>query len=170
MMFRKRSVERKLSLFAQREPVKVKRVESILCLVDPSQVSVEQMSSSLELIFKDDKPEFKFVYYLKRKRKESTRFSPQFNRYHLHWDGDLIHPSLPELVSQKYDIMFNYFKKSDLTLRAISSSLDAGFRVGFSSVDERLNDLILATDVFQPNQFVQEFPKYYSKISTHASY
>ena len=65
--------------------------------------------------------------------------------------------------------MFNYFKKSDLTLRALSSSIDAGFRVGFSSVDERLNDLILATDVFQPNHFVKEFPKYYSKISTHAS-
>lgn len=168
-MFRKRNVERKINLFAQREPVKVKRVQSILCLVDPSQVSVEEINSSLELVFKNDKPEFKFVYYLKRKRKISAHYSPQFNRYHLHWDGDLIHPSLPELISQKFDLMFNYFKKSDLTLKALSSSVDAGFRVGFSPVDERLNDLILATDVFQPNHFVKEFPKYYSKISTHAS-
>jgi hypothetical protein len=72
-------------------------------------------------------------------------------------------------MNQKFDLMLNYFKKSDLALLSLSSSIQAGFRVGFSSVDQRLNDLILASDVFQPEQFAQEFPKYYSKISTHVS-
>lgn len=167
MMFRKKVVENKLNLFAQREPVKAKSVKSILCLVDPSQISIDEIRSSLQLIFNDDQPKFQFVYYLKRKRKSNNRYSPQFNRYHLHWDGDLVHPYLPELTSQKFDLMFNYFKKSDLALGAISSSVNAGFRVGFSSVDQRLSDLILDTDVFHPDQFVKEFPKYYSKISAH---
>ena len=168
-MFTKRIVEKQLNLFTQREPVKAKSVESVIGLLDPSQVSLEKIHQSFASVFKDKQPQLQFVYYLKRKTKSNTHYSPQFNRYHLHWDGDLVHPYLPELMNQKFDLMLNYFKKSDLALLSLSSSIQAGFRVGFSSVDQRLNDLILASDVFQPEQFAQEFPKYYSKISTHVS-
>lgn len=167
LMFAKRIIEKKLNLFVQREPVKVESVESVICLLDPSQVSSEEINLSLASMFDDKQPQFQFVYYLKRKRKSNAHYSPQFNRYHLHWDGDLLHPYLSELLDQKFDLMLNYFKKSDLALLALSSSIQAGFRVGFSSVDQRLNDLILASDVFQPKQFAEEFPKYYSKISAH---
>ena len=153
----------------QRDPVKVHPVKSVICLLDPSQVSLEKLHQSFASIFKDKKPQLHFVYYLKRKRKSNTHYSPQFNRYHLHWDGDLVHPYLPELSDQKFDLMLNYFNKSDLALLSLSSSIQAGFRVGFSSVDQRLNDLILASDIFHPEQFAKEFPKYYSKISTHVS-
>ena len=169
MMFRKKSIEKKLNLLGKREPVKSKAVASVLCLIDPSQVPAEDVKSHLQMIFKDTQREFEFVYYLNRKSKSNSQYYPQFNRYHLHWDGDLVHPYLPELTSKKFDLMFNYFNKSNLALRALSSSVNAGFRVGFSSVDQRLNDLILASDVFLPDLFANEFPKYYSKITSHAN-
>ena len=142
-MFRKRSVEKKMKLIAQRQPVKVATVKTVLCLVDPSEVSVDEIKSNIESVFKKEAPQLDFVYYIKRKNKSFTHLTPQFNKYHLHWDGDLIHPHLPAIKSKKVDLLLNYFQKSDLTLQALSLEVDAGFRVGFSTVDQRLNDLIL---------------------------
>ena len=72
-MFAKRIIEKKLNLFVQREPVKAQSVESVICLLDPSQVSPEEINLSLASMFDDKQPQFQFVYYLKRKRKYNRR-------------------------------------------------------------------------------------------------
>jgi hypothetical protein len=73
---------------------------------------------------------------------------------------------LERVTSHHFDLLVNYFVKDNLPLQSISSNINAQFRVGFSTVDHRLNDFMLGEENFMPDKFINTFRSFFSKIKT----
>ena len=73
--------------------------------------------------------------------------------------GNLTGKDSLEFISYDYDLLINFFKFNDV-LTLLSSKVNAKFRVGFSSVDSRLNDLIFSEKIKKFKEFDSELIKY----------
>ena len=68
-----------------------------------------------------------------------------------------------EFISYEYDLLVNFFNSNDI-LTLLSSKANAKFRIGFDSVDPRLNDLIFSNKIKKFKEFEKEFVKYLNLI------
>ena len=68
-----------------------------------------------------------------------------------------------EFISYEYDLLVNFFTSNDV-LTLLSSKVNAKFRIGFDSVDPRLNDLIFSNKIKKFKEFEKEFVKYLNLI------
>ena len=165
-MFRKRVVEKALTQLSNRTMVKPESVRTVACLIDVSILHDVDLYHHLKELFQIQKNRVTTIYYSPKPSKELTLFSPQFNNRHLHWDGTLLHPMKKKVLSKNYDLLFNFFVKDNLVLQSISSQIKAGFRVGYVTVDHRLNDLMLGEENNTADQFFGTFNTFFSKIKT----
>ena len=165
-MFRKRVVEKALTELSQRTMVKPESVRSVACLIDLSILADMDLDRYLIELFKIQKNRITTIYYAPKPSKDLSLYHPQFNNRHLHWDGTLLHPMKKKVLSKKYDLLFNFFVKDNLVLQSISSQIKAGFRVGYVTVDHRLNDLMLGEENNTADQFFGTFNTFFSKIKT----
>ena len=79
------------------------------------------------------------------------------------YTGNLTGKDSLEFISYDYDLLINFFKSSDV-LTLLSSKVNAKFRVGFNSVDSRLNDLIFSDKMKKFKEFDSELIKYLKLI------
>lgn len=165
-MFRKRIVEKALTELSHRTMVKPESVRSVACLIDLNILVDMDLDSYIKELFQIQKNSITAIYYAPKSSKYLNLYSPQFNNRHLHWDGTLLHPMKKKVLSKKYDLLFNFFSKDNLVLQSISSQIKAGFRVGYVTVDHRLNDLMLGTENNTADQFFGTFSTFFSKIKT----
>lgn len=165
-MFRKRIVEKALTELSHRTMVKPESVRSVACLIDLNILVDMDLDSYIKELFQIQKNSITAIYYAPKSSKDLTLYSPQFNNRHLHWDGTLLHPMKKKVLSKKYDLLFNFFSKDNLVLQSISSQIKAGFRVGYVTVDHRLNDLMLGAENNTADQFFGTFNTFFSKIKT----
>jgi hypothetical protein len=75
------------------------------------------------------------------------------------YSGNLKGKDSLEFISYDYDLLINFFKSNNV-LTLLSSKVNAKFRVGFSSVDSRLNDLIFSEKIKKFKEFDSELIKY----------
>jgi hypothetical protein len=165
-MFRKRVVEKALTELSQRTMVKPESVRSVACLIDLSILADMDSDRYIKELFQIQKNRITKIYYLPKPSKDLSLYHPQFNKRHLHWEGTLLHPMKNKVLSKKYDLLFNFFWKDNLVLQSISSQIKAGFRVGYVTVDHRLNDLMLGEENKTADQFFNTFNNFFSKINT----
>ena len=165
-MFKIRVVEKALDELSSRTVIKPDTVRSVLCLIDLNILNEPNLNAYIEDLFEIKKNKIVTVYYASKRSKELTSYSPLFCNRHLHWDGTLIHPMKKKIMSKKYDLLFNFFVKDNRTLQSISSHVKADFRVGFATVDHRLNDLMLGNENNSAEQFFNTFNNFFFKIST----
>ena len=165
-MFRKRVVEKTLTKLSQRTMVKPESVRSVACLIDLSILAEIELDSYINELFQINKNRITKIYYTPKPCKDFSLYRPQFNNRHLHWDGTLVHPLKKKVLSKKYDLLFNFFWKDNLILKSISSQIKAGFRVGYVTADQRLNDLLLGEEDKTAEQFFKTFNTFFSKINT----
>ena len=165
-MLRNRVVEKALDELSNRTVVKPQTVQSVFCLIDLEIVDQSSWYANVQELFQLKKSKIHTVYYAPRQTKANANFIPLFNNRHLHWDGTLIHPMKKKVLSKKYDVLFNFFRKDNRTLQSISSHVKADFRVGYVSVDHRLNDLMLGNENHTAEQFMKTFTNFFFKITT----
>ena len=79
------------------------------------------------------------------------------------YTGNLVGKDSLEFISYDYDLLINFFKSGDV-LTLLSSKVNARFRVGFNSVDSRLNDLIFSNKMKKFKEFDSELIKYLKLI------
>ena len=165
-MFINRVVEKALDELSSRTVNKPDTVRSVICLIDLSILNEQDLNNYIIEIFGIKKNKIMTVYYAPKQSKELTSYSPLLCNRHLHWDGTLIHPMKKRIMSKKYDLLFNFFMNDNRTLQSISSHVKADFRVGYATVDHRLNDLMLGNENNSAEQFFNTFNNFFFKIST----
>ena len=69
-------------------------------------------------------------------------------------------PDLEAFVTEPFDMLICFYKNSVLQLDQITAASHANFKVGISTTDERLYDLIIDVDLKDINIFKQELKKY----------
>jgi hypothetical protein len=99
------------------------------------------------------------VYRNKIKKNEVFDY-PVFCHNDLSWNATIDKEEVTSFVNEPFDMLINYYDEEKVPLILVSYLSKAGFKVGFSSVDKRLNHLMITTTAENYIVFMDELFKY----------
>lgn len=102
----------------------------------------------------------KLVVYRDKLRKNESYSQPAFSIKHLNWKAEITNPAVNDFINEKFDLLISYYDVEKAILLNITHNSKALFKVGFSSVDKRLNHLMINTNAENYKVFVHELFRY----------
>ena len=101
------------------------------------------------------------ILVFKNKTKKSEVFNyPIFTYNDLSWKGTICKKEAQDFAHQPFDLLINYYDTEKTPLLAITNKSNAQFKVGFSTIDKRLNHFMIATNAENYKVFLDELFKY----------
>tara|TARA_B100001173_G_C15630445_1_gene396884 strand:- start:33 stop:548 length:516 start_codon:yes stop_codon:yes gene_type:complete len=159
----KKKIENSLSKLSNQRRFKPNPIKTLGCIVDPSfPVSVDkfiELSNSLGLKEKD----FKIITFQENKNTFNVFSNMNMTPECVSFSGNLNGKDSLEFISFEFDLLINFFRSNNFLI-LLSSKTNAKFRVGFESVDSKLNDLIFSEKIKNFLDFKLELIKYLKLI------
>ncbi len=85
---------------------------------------------------------------------------PIFSDEHLSWSGSFLEPVINNFIDTKFDLLISFYDTEKTPLMLVTNQSRAKFKVGFATVDNRLNNLIIETELSDYKIFAHELFKY----------
>lgn len=135
-------------------------VTSIGCVVDMDKFPEPEAFNTLINDFSLQPNGVKIIGY-KKDQTEHSPFGIQFcTDKDLGWNGTIENGFVSEFIDREYDVLLNYYTDDKLVLKLLTARTNARIKVGFPSVDVKLNDLIIDTPIKNFDVFKTELKKY----------
>ncbi|WP_249684799.1 DUF6913 domain-containing protein [Flavobacterium sp. CYK-55] len=99
------------------------------------------------------------VFKDKIKKKETFDY-PVFSHNDLSWKATFDKSEVKNFTAQKFDLLINYYDTEKAALLLATNQSKAAFKVGFASIDKKLNNLMINTNAENFQVFVEELFKY----------
>jgi len=99
------------------------------------------------------------VFKNKIKKKEVFDY-PTFSHKDLTWSGTVDKKEVKDFIAEPFDLLINYYDTEKVALLLVSHQSKAGFKVGFSAIDKRLNHFMINTNAENYKVFMDELFKY----------
>jgi hypothetical protein len=97
----------------------------------------------------------------KNKIKKNEVFDyPTFSHKDLSWRATVDKKEVKDFVAQPFDLLINYYDTEKVALLLVSHLSKANFKVGFASIDKRLNHFMIDTNAENYKVFMDELFKY----------
>ena len=101
------------------------------------------------------------VLVFKDKIKKNEVFDyPVFSHKDLSWNGTVDKKEVKDFITEPFDLLINYYDTEKIALLLVSNLSKAGFKVGFASIDKRLNHFMIDTNAENYKVFMSELFKY----------
>ncbi len=101
------------------------------------------------------------VLVFKDKIKKNEIFDyPIFIQNDLSWRGTIDKKNVKDFVNEPFDLLINYYDTEKVALILVSHLSKASFKVGFASIDKRLNHFMIDTNAENYKVFMNELFKY----------
>ena len=78
----------------------------------------------------------------------------------LNWKAEITNSEVNDFINEKFDLLISYYDVEKAILLTITHNSNAQFKVGFSSIDKRLNHLMINTNAENYKVFAQELFRY----------
>jgi hypothetical protein len=154
----------KNNLHKVKNEVFTSNIQTVGLLVDESKIRYAKELIS-ELILKGIKPEnIKIAQYRGKLKKKKTYSETTFGKKHINWKGGITVDFLNDFVETEFDLLISYYEIEKPILMMITGKSKAKFKVGFASVDEKLNRWMINTDLENYKLFISELFKYLKSI------
>jgi hypothetical protein len=101
----------------------------------------------------------KMIVFKDKASKEEVGF-PVFNFKDINWKFEFSNPEVNDFINQKVDLLISYYDIEKPILLHVTNCSKAQFKVGFSTVDTRLNHFMINTNIENYIVFIQEMFKY----------
>ena len=111
----------------------------------------------------------KIIVYNDKFSKNELSDYPAFGPKLLNWNATITDPKLKAFIDEKFDLLINYYDIEKAILVLITRNSKAKIKVGFSTIDKRLNYLIIETKVENHKIFTNELFKYLKSIKQNIS-
>jgi hypothetical protein len=85
---------------------------------------------------------------------------PVFSSNDLSWTAIFKKQEVNGFIAQDFDLLINYYDTEKVPLLLASHQSKAKFKVGFSSVDKRINHFMITTNAENHTVFIEELFKY----------
>lgn len=102
----------------------------------------------------------KIIVYRDKLKKNELFSQPTFGIKHLNWKAEITNPKVKDFINEKFDLLISYYDVEKAILLNITHNSKAQFKVGFSSIDKRLNHLMINTNAENYKVFVHELFRY----------
>jgi hypothetical protein len=106
------------------------------------------------------KENIKIIAYRDKIKKNEIYIEPTFGAKQLNWNGSITDVGVNDFIKQKFDLLISYYDVEKAILMLITQNSKAQFKVGFSSIDKRLNHLMINTNAENYKVFVHELFRY----------
>lgn len=102
----------------------------------------------------------KIIAFSKKKKYDLNSWDLCFNPNDFGWNGDIKNIELQSFLDIKFDALISYYEKEVLEIKLITALSESKFKISIFQTDERLNDLIVKTNINQFDVFQKEVFKY----------
>ena len=102
----------------------------------------------------------KIIVYRDKLKNIEVKSQPTFGTKHLNWKAQIKNQEVNNFINEKFDLLISYYDVEKAFLIKVTHSSKAEFKVGFSSVDKRLNQLMINTNAENYTVFVHELFRY----------
>lgn len=93
-------------------------------------------------------------------KKNETFDSPFFSYKNVSWIATIDKKEVTEFIRQDFDLLISYYDIEKSALLLVTNLSKAKFKVGFASIDKRLNHFMVDTNAENYKVFVSELFKY----------
>jgi len=112
----------------------------------------------------------KIIAFSSAKKEDMLTWDACYDPKDFGWNGAVKNVELNAFLDTKFDVLISYYEKEITELKLITAKSKAKFKIGVLQADERLNDLIIKTDLDEFGLFKEEVFKYLNilkKINTN---
>ncbi|WP_299536409.1 hypothetical protein [Ulvibacterium sp.] len=135
-------------------------ITSVGCIVDLDRFDKAEVFFEFVEEYKLRPNAVKIIGYKSYYDKNSPYSTPVFSDKDLGWNGNIENSYALEFLSREYDLLVNYFDEENLLIQLMSIKAKARVRVGFKTVDQNFNDIILNLPLKDFKTFKMELKKY----------
>jgi len=101
------------------------------------------------------------ILVFKNKIPKNEQFDyPVFSHKDLSWAATFDKSEVKDFISTKFDLLINYYDTEKAALLLVTNQSKAKFKVGFASIDKKLNHFMIDTNAENYKVFVDELFKY----------
>ncbi len=104
--------------------------------------------------------DIKILVYKDKIKKNETFDYPVFTNKDLSWHATVDKKEVKDFIKEPFDLLINYYDTEKVALLLVSQASKAGFKVGFATVDKRLNHFMINTNAENYKVFIEELFKY----------
>jgi hypothetical protein len=102
----------------------------------------------------------KIIAYRDKFKKNELNPQPIFSMKDFNWKSQITNLEVNNFILEKFDLLINYYDVEKSILLKITSDSKADFKVGFSTIDIRLNHFMISTNAENYTVFTQELFRY----------
>ena len=160
--FKEKSNKKYLNkLLAEREVnVNNDKVISLGVILNIDEVNDFEAFRELSEYIKVHPNKLKVIAYSSSKKDDLLSWDECYNPKDFGWKGKVKNMELQSFLDTKFDVLISYYEKEILELKLITAKSSAQLKIGILQSDERLNDLIIKTNLKQFKLFKEEVFKY----------
>ena len=156
--FLKKIISSKLS--SANLEVPVDKIQTVGVIVDESYFSdIDLLKKELEQYGVEEK-NIQILLFKKKVSKKEIVKELFFTRSNVKFNGEIDKLEVNSFLERPFDLLINYYEVERSSLLLVSKASKAKFKVGFSTIDKRVNYLMINTSVNQYKGFVSELFKY----------
>lgn len=156
-------LKRKLknSVFNVNNDSSSEKINTVGIIVDESYFN-EKESLLKELIKKDiNQNDIRLLIYKDKFKKNEVIKFPSFTMKNINWSGDIVgQAEVVDFLSKPFDMLISYYDVEKAPLLLATQQSKAVFKVGFSTIDKRLNHFMINTNAENFQVFSNELFKY----------
>jgi len=100
------------------------------------------------------------LVYKDKIRKNEIVDHPAFSLKNISWSGNIESQEVALFSSQHFDMLINYYDIEKAALLLVTQNSKASFKVGFATIDKRLNHFMINTIAENHAVFIDELFRY----------
>ncbi len=162
-LFAKRAVAQQLNALKNRTAFKPKATRRLMFIHETDLDITEAQFEDMCTIFSPEFDTIERVQYNVNKKMLEGVPKPHLHPQSLDWRGRISADDLVFVLEQQYDLVVHFVQNITLPLVSFSALLKASFRIGPSSLDNQLNDLVLPSTA-DFGTFLSYLKQYFNKI------
>ena len=101
-----------------------------------------------------------FIVFKNKIKKSETFDYVTFSTADVKWDLTIANEKVNKFLSFSFDLLINYYDTEKAALLLSTKLSNAKFKVGFASIDSRLNHFMINTHAENHKIFIEELTKY----------
>lgn len=156
--FLKKNVTKRL--LKQKDQLVKKKITSVGLLVDESYFSNTEALVDRIVLQGIDKEQIKTLVYKDRIKSKEVLNPPFLSLSDISFTGEINKKEVIDFLETPFDLLINYYDVNKYAMVLLSVQSKANFKVGFDTVDKRVNHFILKMLVDQYELFTSELFKY----------
>jgi hypothetical protein len=136
------------------------KIQSIGILIDES--AFDRTEALLQKINENTivKNNISLLIYKDKIKKEEVIKYPFLSWKDVSWMGSIDKPEVKQFMAHKFDMLISYYDVEKAPLMIITQQSKASFKVGFSTIDKRLNHFMIDTNIEKQEVFTNELFRY----------